>query len=89
MDTLLLDVGVHRDGTAWISGEPAQVASAAGLAAASADHRGGPSTTPCCVAPAGVGAGFVPSRGGRTGLVGRPLDDGVGALLRYPVPAGA
>jgi hypothetical protein len=91
VDTLLLDAGVHRDGTAWISGEPAQVADApADLRAVGVEPTDEvPVDDAMLRAAAGSGAGFVPIGGGRTGLVGRPLDDGVGALLRYPVPAGA
>jgi hypothetical protein len=91
VDTLLLDAGVHRDGTAWISREPAQVAEArADLRATGSDPIDEvPVDAAMLRAAAGSGAGFVPIGGGRTGLVGRPLDDGVGALLRYPLPAGA
>jgi Bacterial archaeo-eukaryotic release factor family 2 len=91
VDTLLVDAGVRRDATVWISREPAQVAEAA------ADLRAGggdptaevPVDAAMLRAAAGSGAGFVPIGGGRTGLVGHRLDDGVGALLRYPLPAGA
>jgi hypothetical protein len=41
-------------------------------------------------AAAGTAAGFVPIGGGRApGGPGHPIDDGVGALLRYPLPTGA
>ncbi|GAA5116743.1 Rv2629 family ribosome hibernation factor [Pseudonocardia adelaidensis] len=91
VDTLLLDAGVHRDGTVWISREPAQVAEApADLRVAGSDPTAEvPVDAAMLRAAAGSGAGFVPIGGGRTGLVRRPLDDGVGALLRYPLPAGA
>jgi hypothetical protein len=36
-------------------------------------------------AAAASGASLQPLGGGRTGLVGKPVDDGVAALLRYPV----
>ena len=32
-----------------------------------------------------VRAAFQPLGGGRTGLVGKPVEDGVAALLRYPL----
>jgi hypothetical protein len=35
------------------------------------------------------GRGLRPIGGERAGPAGRPLDDGVAALLRYPVPTGA
>jgi hypothetical protein len=91
VDTLLLDAGVARDATVWISEAPAQVAEVAeDLRATGADPTGQvPVDAALLRAAAGTGADFVPVGGGRTGLVGRPLDDGVGALLRYPLPAGA
>jgi hypothetical protein len=39
-------------------------------------------------AAAASGAMFQPLGGGRTGLVGKPVDDGVAALLRYPLVTG-
>ena len=36
-------------------------------------------------AAAASGAAFQPLGGGRTGLVGKPVEDGVAALLRYPL----
>jgi Bacterial archaeo-eukaryotic release factor family 2 len=90
VDTLLLDAGVRRDTTVWISDAPAQVATAAAdLRAGGADPTAEvPVDAAMLRAAAGTGAGFVPIGGG-PGLVGRPLADGVGALLRYPLPAGA
>jgi stalled ribosome rescue protein Dom34 len=91
VDTLLLDAGVHRDTTVWISDTPAQVAEAPeDLRATGSDPTGEvPVDAALLRAAAGTGAGFVPIGGERTGLVGRPLEDGVAALLRYPVPTGA
>ena len=91
VDTLLLDAGVHRDATVWISEAPAQVAAAPeDLRATGADPIDEvPVDAALLRAAAGTGAGFVPIGGGRTGPAGRPLDDGVAALLRYPLPAGA
>jgi hypothetical protein len=91
VDTLLLDAGVTRDEAVWIADAPAQVAEAA------ADLRAG-GTDPTAQVPvdaallraaAGTGAALLPIGGVRTGPAGRQLADGVGALLRYPVPAGA
>jgi hypothetical protein len=91
VDTLLLDAGVTRDTTVWISDAPGQLAeSAEDLRATGAEPTGDAAVDAALVrAAAGTGAAFVAIGGGRTGLVGRPLDDGVGALLRYPLPAGA
>jgi hypothetical protein len=91
VDTLLLDAGVHRDTTVWISDAPAQVAETPqDLRATGTDPTDEvPVDAALLRAAAGTGAGLVPIGGGRTGLVGHPLDDGVGALLRYPVPTGA
>jgi hypothetical protein len=91
VDTLLLDAGVTRDATVWIADAPAQVAEAPeDLRAIGTDPRDRvPVDAALLRAAAGTGAAFVAIGGGRTGLVGHPLDDGVGALLRYPLPAGA
>ena len=40
-------------------------------------------------AAAASDAAFVPLGGGRSGFVGRPVDDGVAAVLRFPLPPGA
>jgi hypothetical protein len=40
-------------------------------------------------AAAGSGAAFQPLGGGRTGLVGRPVEDGVAALLRWAPAASS
>nr|WP_255413943.1 hypothetical protein [Pseudonocardia sp. MH-G8] len=91
VDTLLLDAGVTREATVWISDAPGQVAeSADDLRAAGSEPSGeAPVDAALLRAAAGTGAAFVAIGGGRTGPVGRPLDDGVGALLRYPLPTGA
>jgi hypothetical protein len=75
----------------WIADAPAQVAEAQeDLRATGTDPRDRvPVDAALLRAAAGTGAAFVAIGGGRTGLVGHPLDDGVGALLRYPLPAGA
>jgi hypothetical protein len=91
VDTLLLDAGVTREATVWISDAPGQVAGSADelRAAGSEPSAEAPVDAALLRAAAGTGAAFVAIGGGRTGLVGRPLDDGVGALLRYPLPTGA
>jgi hypothetical protein len=91
VDTLLLDPDVARDTPVWISDAPGQVAEAAEvLRARGSDPKGQvPVDAALLRAAAGTGAGFVPIGGGRTGRAGHPLDDGVAALLRYPLPAGA
>jgi Bacterial archaeo-eukaryotic release factor family 2 len=91
VDTLLVDGAVIRDADVWISQAPTQLATAeADLRAVGADPTGrAPVDAALVRAAAGSGAAFVPIGGGRTGLRGRPLDDGVAALLRYPVPTGA
>jgi hypothetical protein len=91
VDTLLLDAGVTRDTTVWISDAPGQVAEAPeDLRATGSEPTGEvPVDAALLRAAAGTGAGFVAVGGGRTGMVGHPLEDGVGALLRYPLPAGA
>ncbi|TQM03127.1 Vms1/Ankzf1 family peptidyl-tRNA hydrolase [Pseudonocardia kunmingensis] len=91
VDTLLLDAGATRDTTVWISDAPAQVAEAAeDLRATGSEPTGEVAVDAALLrAAAGTGAGFVAIGGGRTGLVGHPLEDGVGALLRYPLPTGA
>jgi hypothetical protein len=91
VDTLLVDGAVTRDVNVWISEVPTRLATAeADLRAVGTDPTGrAPVDAALVRAAAGSGAAFVPLGGGRTGLVGRPVDDGVAALLRYPVPAGA
>jgi peptide subunit release factor 1 (eRF1) len=91
VDTLLVDGGVTRDADVWISETPTQLAvTEADLRAAGADPTAqAPVDAALVRAAAGSGAAFVAIGGGRTGLTGHPVDDGVAALLRYPVPAGA
>lgn len=91
VDTLLLDPDVTRDTTVWISDAPAHVAEApAELRAIGTDPTSEvPVDAALLRAAAGTGAGLVPIGGGGAGQAGRPLEDGVGALLRYPLPAGA
>jgi hypothetical protein len=91
VDTLLVDGAVARESDVWIADAPSQVAAdESQLRALGADPRTRvPVDAALLRAAAGSGAQFVPIGGGRTGLAGRPLDDGVAALLRYPLPTGA
>jgi hypothetical protein len=87
VDTLLLDGGVERPGTLWVGDSPSQVAT-------DAERLRGLGSEPVAQVPvdagllaaaAASGAAFEPLGGGRTGLVGKPVEDGVAALLRYPL----
>jgi hypothetical protein len=87
VDTLLLDGGVERPGTLWVGETPSQVAT-------DAERLRGLGSEPVAQVPvdaallgaaAASGAAFEPLGGGRTGLVGKPVEDGVAALLRYPL----
>jgi hypothetical protein len=87
VDTLLLDGGIQREGTLWVGESPSQVAM-------DADRLRGLGSEPVAQVPvdaallaaaAASGAAFEPLGGGRTGLVGKPVEEGVAALLRYPL----
>ena len=87
VDTLFLDGGVARDGELWVGEVASQVAT-------DAERRRGLGSEPVGQVPVDVallqaaaasGAAFEPLGGGRTGLVGKPVEDGVAALLRYPL----
>jgi hypothetical protein len=91
VDTLLIDGNVTREDLVWIGEQPAHVA----LDRADMEAMG---VSPLAQVPvdaallraaAGTGAEFYPLGGGRTGLVGRPVPDGVAALLRWPLATGA
>jgi release factor family 2 len=87
VDTLFLDGGVVRDGE-LVVGEPAsQVATdeerLRGLGSEPVGRM--PVDAALLAAAAASGAAFEPLGGGRTGLVGKPVEDGVAALLRYPL----
>jgi hypothetical protein len=92
VDTLLVDAA-QLDATAqvWVSDVPSQVAtSEADLTAGEGAPTGRAKVDAAILrAAAATGAAFVPMGGGRTGLAGRPVADGVAALLRYPMPSGA
>ena len=87
VDTLLLDGGVERPGTLWVGDTPSQVATDAerlrGLGSEPVAQV--PVDAALLAAAAASGAAFEPLGGGRTGLVGKPVEDGVAALLRYPL----
>jgi hypothetical protein len=87
VDTLLLDGGVERDATVWVAETPTQLATdPEELRALGAGQLTPvPADAALLAAAAASGAAFHPLGGGRTGLVGKPVDDGVAALLRYPV----
>ena len=87
VDTLLLDGGVERPGTLWVGDTPSQVATDAerlrGLGSEPVAQV--PVDAALLAAAAASGAAFEPLGGGRTGLVGKPVEDGVAVLLRYPL----
>jgi hypothetical protein len=87
VDTLLLDGGVERPGTLWVGETPSQVATDAerlrGLGSEPVAQV--PVDAALLAAAAASGAAFEPLGGGRTGLVGKPVEDGVAVLLRYPL----
>jgi hypothetical protein len=79
VDTLLLDGGVERPGTLWVGDSPSQVATDAerlrGLGSEPVAQV--PVDAALLAAAAASGAAFEPLGGGRTGLVGKPVEDGV------------
>jgi hypothetical protein len=87
VDTLLLDGGVARDGQLWVADAPTQLASDPDQLRALGSEPTGrmPVDAALLRAAAASGAAFEPLGGGRTGLVGKPVDEGVAALLRYPL----
>jgi hypothetical protein len=91
VDTLLIDGNVAREDVVWIGEQPAQVAlDRADLEATGAQPLAQvPVDAALLRAAAGTGAEFYPLGGGRTGLVGHPVPDGVAALLRWPLATGA
>lgn len=84
VDTLLLDGAAARDMRVWIGAAPSQVATDADeLRALGAEPAARvPADAALLRAAAGTGAAFVP-------LDGEGVTDGVAALLRYPLVAGA
>ncbi|MDT0349346.1 baeRF2 domain-containing protein [Pseudonocardia charpentierae] len=87
VDTLFLDGGVDRDGELWVGEVASQVATDAERLRGLGSEPVGqvPVDVALLAAAAASGAAFEPLGGGRTGLVGKPVEDGVAALLRYPL----
>jgi len=87
VDTLFLDGGVTRDGELWVGAVASQVATDAERLRGLGSEPVGqvPVDVALLQAAAASGAAFEPLGGGRTGLVGKPVEDGVAALLRYPL----
>jgi hypothetical protein len=87
VDTLFLDGGVTRDGELWVGEVASQVATDAERLRGLGSEPVGkvPVDMALLQAAAASGAAFEPLGGGRTGLVGKPVEDGVAALLRYPL----
>ncbi|HEY4422540.1 MAG TPA: Vms1/Ankzf1 family peptidyl-tRNA hydrolase [Pseudonocardia sp.] len=85
VDTLLLDGGVERAASVWIAEAPTHVALDREELEAMGDEPVDqvPVDSGLLRAASGSGAAFQPLGGGRTGLVGRPVEDGVAALLRW------
>lgn len=86
VETLLVDGSTTREGQVWFTGVPTQVAlDRADLEALGAQPQGPASAAAALVrAAAAQDAALVPLGGGRTGLVGHDVRDGVAAVLRYP-----
>jgi hypothetical protein len=89
VDTLLLDGGVERDASVWVGDTPTQLARDADELRSMGSERAErvPVDAALLAAAAASGASFQPLGGGRTGLVGKPVEDGVAALLRFPLSA--
>ncbi len=87
VDTLLLDGGVTRAGELWVGESPSQVATdeerLRGLGSEPVGRI--PVDAALLRAAAASGATFQLLGGGRGGPVGKPVEDGVAALLRYPL----
>lgn len=86
VDTLLVDAAVPRDTEVWF-GEPltAVARDADDLRRIGGEPAGSaPADAVLVRAAVGGDAAFHPLGGGRTGLVGHEVTDGVAALLRYP-----
>ncbi|MGQ0482501.1 MAG: baeRF2 domain-containing protein [Pseudonocardia sp.] len=90
VQTLLLDADVRRDSPVWVGPAPEQVAGdERTLREVGVEPVGRVNADAALLrAAAGTGAEFFPIGGGRAGLVGRPVADGVAAVLRGPLPPG-
>ena len=91
VDTLLIDAPVPGSRPVWISDAPSQIATSEEELQAEGVTPSGqaPADAALVRAAAATGAAFVVVGGERGGAAARPLADGVGALLRYPLPTGA
>ncbi len=91
VETLFLDGGVARAGRVWVGEAPTAVATREDeLRAMGAEPVQQLDVDDALLrAAAASDAAFVPLGGGRSGFVGRPVDDGVAAVLRFPLPPGA
>ncbi len=87
VDTLLLDGGVTRAGELWVGESPSQVATdeerLRGLGSEPVGRV--PVDAALLRAAAASGATFQPLGGSRGGPAGKPVEDGVAVLLRYPL----
>lgn len=91
VDTLYIDAGtVSREPRLWIGPEPTQIAAKEQLLRDLGITPTGPVAADSALlrAAAGSDAAFHPVGGARTGLAGRPLADGVAAMLRGPISTG-
>lgn len=86
VETLLIDGSTARETPVWFSDAPGQVAlDRADLESLGAQPQGPADADAVLVrAAAAQDAALVPLGGGRTGLVGHEVRDGVAAVLRYP-----
>jgi hypothetical protein len=86
VETLLVDGSTSREQPVFFSDAPAQVAlDRADLEALGVEPQGPAAADAALVrAAAAQDAALVPLGGGRTGLVGHDVQDGVAAVLRYP-----
>jgi hypothetical protein len=90
VETLFLDADVAREGSVWITDMPTALATREDqLRAMGAEPVQQIGVDEALLrAAAASDAAFTPLGGGRSGLVGRPVDDGVAAILRFPLPEG-
>ncbi|MCX6465691.1 MAG: Vms1/Ankzf1 family peptidyl-tRNA hydrolase [Pseudonocardiales bacterium] len=86
VDTLLVDAAVPRDTEVWFGDPLTAVARDAEDLRRIGGEPAGSAPADAVLVRAAVGgdAAFHPLGGGRTGLVGHEVTDGVAALLRYP-----
>ncbi|GEL17315.1 baeRF2 domain-containing protein [Pseudonocardia asaccharolytica] len=86
IDTLLVDLDVLPMARLWIGASATELAPVEDELTTLGTDPLGEADAGAALLRAAVGSGAqVHLGGGRTGLVGRPLADGVGALLRFPI----